>query len=173
MKLSHETFINIYSNKETDELLSLHSSGNLTSEAYDALEEVLRNRGIESAKRPTLSEGVGEKEAVVGWGNFFSWLLIALSLCVMASRIFLSDLPNTGNVFPGSTKDIVGRIITDIGMFIVVFIFVSIPTIVFNRLGKHSVKASMPKLLRTALVWTIIIEALLIWGGWLGTKHVV
>lgn len=166
MKLSQKTFIDKYSRKETDELLSLHSSGQLTSEAFDALEEVLRNRGIEPAKRPTLLEEVREKESVDSWGNFFLWLLIALILCVAAHRIFLPDLPNIDNVMPGSLQEIIGRIFSDTVEFIVVFIVVSIFTVMFNRLGRYSVKTPLPKLLKVALICTVIIEALLIFGSW-------
>lgn len=168
MKLSRETFIDTYSHKETDELLLLHRSGQLTSEAYDTLEEVLRNRGIEPAKRPKLLEEVPEQESVDSWGNFFLWLLIALILCLTAHRIFLPDLPNIDNVMPGSRQEIIGRIFSDTVEFIVVFIVVSVLAVMFNSLGRYSVKASMPKLLKVALIYTIIIEALLIFGFWYG-----
>jgi uncharacterized membrane protein YhaH (DUF805 family) len=52
MKLNQDKFIEYYSRKETEELLSIHGSGQLTSEAYDALESVLKSRGIEPAIRP-------------------------------------------------------------------------------------------------------------------------
>jgi hypothetical protein len=173
MKIRQKTFIDTYSHKETDELLSLHSSGHLTSEAYDALEEVLRNRGIEPVKRPTLLEEVREKESVDSWGNFFLWLFIALILCVTAHRIFLPDLPKIDNVMPGSLQEIVGRIFSDAVEFTVVFIVVSILTIMFNRLGRYSVKAPLPKLLKVALIWTIIIEALIIFGCWYAAQRMI
>lgn len=55
MVSGQETYVDIYSRKETDELLSLHKSGGLNPDACDDLETVLRNRGVEPPKRPVVS----------------------------------------------------------------------------------------------------------------------
>lgn len=170
MKLNQETFLETYSRKETAELQALHSSGQLTPDAYDALEKVLNNRGIEPAARPTFSE-VPEKESITGWGNFFSWFIIVFAISIIAHRIFLSEIPNPANSMPGSVKDMVSRVIGDSFEFILVFIILSIPIIAFSKLRGKLIKGALPNLLKVALVITLMIEALLIFGSWYAAQR--
>ena len=99
------------------------------------------------------------------WNKFFLWLLVAFAVYLTARRIFLSGIPCPGDVMPGSTKEMFCYLVGDITQFIVVFIVASIIA-AFNKLGKFPLKASIPKLLRIALIWTIALSALLTFGEW-------
>jgi len=52
MEMSESTLIEQYSQKEPDELLALHQSGNLTDAAYLAIESVMANLNIDIPDRP-------------------------------------------------------------------------------------------------------------------------
>jgi hypothetical protein len=167
MEDTKKTLIETYSRKDTEELLSLHKSEHLTSEAYDALESVLKGRGIEPLERPTLSQKDKEETPAVRWGNFWPLFFGAFALCVIAHRIFLANLPNPANVMPGSLRDIVGNLLADSVEFIIVFLLVSIPIVVFSKLRTNLKKHSVSRLLNIALIVTLFIECLIIFGAWL------
>ncbi len=171
MVSGRDTYIDMYRQKETNELLSLHHSGGLTAEAYDDLESILRNRGVEPPKRPAVLAEPSEENHVDRWSTFWPRFLGSFVLCLLASRIFLSHLPNPANVFPGSLKDIVSRLVGDSVQFITVFVAVSLLIVVFSKVRKSTRRIPIPILLEKAVIVTLSVEALMIYGLWYATTR--
>lgn len=159
MEISQKILIETYKRKNTDELLTLHRSGELTTDAYDALEFILKSRGIEPSPRPTLPNNT-KPVYQSDWSKFFTWLFIAFLLFLTARSIL--DPKSDSIIVVSPLKEFIAYTLAYAAEFIIVFIIVSIPTVAFNRFGKYSVKASMPKLLRITLIWTLVIEAIII-----------
>ncbi|WP_018404445.1 hypothetical protein [Marinobacter gelidimuriae] len=52
MEISEKSLIELYSQKQPDELVALHQSGNLTETAYSAIESVMKKSNIDIPERP-------------------------------------------------------------------------------------------------------------------------
>lgn len=76
MEISHESLKDRYLSEDSEELLTRHSTGALTNEAYAALEEVLKDRGVVVPDRPT--ENIEVKKINVFSTNKYLLITIAI-----------------------------------------------------------------------------------------------
>ena len=76
MEVSHKSLKERYLLEDTEDLMVRHSAGTLTSDAYDALEEVLKERGVTIPDRPVTIANIGHSK------NVFSnkYLIITIAI---------------------------------------------------------------------------------------------
>ncbi len=87
MEINQKALIEIYTHKDTNELSILHRSGELTSDAYDAIELVLKSRGIEPSARPTPLDNNTKPTYSSDWTKFFAWLSVGFVVFLIARNI--------------------------------------------------------------------------------------
>lgn len=167
MTVTKKTLIDTYSRKESDELLLLHNSGDLTSEAYEALECILNERGIVPPERIVPPEKDKAEKLIIGWKEIWLRFFGAFGFFVLMSHFFY-PYPNPWTA--GSPMGLVGQTVGDLVVFIFFLCIVSLPILIYRIITRRPIKSSMPQLLNRALIWTLIMQSFMIFGGWYATN---
>jgi len=99
MEITRESLIENYSLKNSEELLTLHSEGNITELAYEALEQILLDRGVTIPLRPLKPADIKSEDPLREYwrGNRSLarafWLVGILGSIILALLIKISIKP--------------------------------------------------------------------------------
>lgn len=104
----------------------------------------------------------------ITWGDFGLRFLGASALYVAASHIFF-PYPVPMNIF-SPLKILVYYLLGYLAMFVSIYLSISLPTVVIAKIIPKYKNTQVARLLTYTLVPTFIVGAILIYGGWYGSK---
>jgi hypothetical protein len=143
--------------------LSLHESGNLTPEAYDTLEAVMRDRGIDPPARPPLRQDDHAKNFYIGWGRFWKRLLVALIAFSVVRRFLIPSSPREALA---PVWSMILPCVAFLGILVAAAILVFVLLLILSTFEKDHEGHYASRSLNTALVITLIIEAISLCMNW-------
>ena len=104
----------------------------------------------------------------MGWNGFLARFWGAFVLYAGVSHVFF-PYPMTANIY-SPLKILVYYLVGYLGMFLSVYLVISVPTVIVAKIVPKCRSVPIPRLLSNTLLPALIIGGILIYGGWYGSK---